>query len=124
MLPTKYRLQKSVDFQKVFKNSRPIRLPNLAFKVFKNPKLVNEGETNLRFGFIVSNKIDKRATRRNALKRQLRQVASDLISELNTGYDILIVVHKDFPYPYVQEDIKKQFLEGMRRAGILNKFKI
>ncbi|MCL5410731.1 MAG: ribonuclease P protein component [Patescibacteria group bacterium] len=120
MLPTKYRLQKSTDFQKVFKNSRPIRLLNLTFRAFKNPRLASDGETRIRFGFIISNKIDKRATRRNALKRQLRQVASDLISELKTGYDIVTVVHKDFPFPYEQDEIKKQFREGIKRLGLLN----
>jgi len=119
MLPTKYRLQKSVDFQKVFKNSKPIKTENLTFRVFRNTQKVVEDETLIRFGFIVSNKIDKRATRRNALKRQLRQIAADLISELENGYDIVTVAHRDFIYPYEQQEIRKQFREGLRKSGIL-----
>jgi ribonuclease P protein component len=78
---------------------------------------VYQRKTGIRFGFIISNKIDKRATRRNALKRQLRQISAGLLSELKNGYDIVTVVHKDFAFPYVQDEIKKQFLEGIEKAG-------
>ncbi|MFA4995894.1 MAG: ribonuclease P protein component [Patescibacteria group bacterium] len=120
MLPKEFRLQKSVDFQKVFKHSKPVRTANLSFRVFKNPKNIRDDkQPQMRFGFIISNKIDKRAVRRNALKRQLRQIASDLISELESGYDIVTVVNEDFPYPYEQDEIKKQFIEGMQKTGVL-----
>lgn len=120
MLPKEFRIQKSIDFQKVFKHSKPIRTENLSFRVFKNQKNICDGKPCVRFGFIISNKIDKRAVRRNALKRQLRQIAADLISELESGYDIVTVVNKDFPYPYEQSDIRKQLTEGLRKAGVLS----
>lgn len=90
-------------------------MANLSIRVAKN----FTREHNVRFGFVVSNKIEKRATRRNAQKRQLREIAGSLICELNPGYDVLVVVQKDFPFPYKQEEIKKQFVEGLRKAGIL-----
>jgi len=119
MLAKEFRIQKAIDFQKVFKHSKPVRMANVTFRVFKNQKNICDEKPCVRFGFIISNKIDKRAVRRNALKRQLRQIASDLISELESGYDIVTVVNKDFPYPYEQSEIKKQFVEGMQRAGTL-----
>jgi ribonuclease P protein component len=80
----------------------------------------SKDETMIKFGFVVSNKVEKRATRRNALKRQLRSIAGGLISELKAGYDIVTVVKRDFPFPYNQEEIRKQFTEGMRRTGLLD----
>lgn len=116
MLPKQNRIQKDLEFQLVFKKSKPVRTENLSLRIFKNPRINSDC---VRFGFIISNKIDKRATRRNALKRQLRQIASDLISELETGYDIVTVVHKAFPYPYEQSEVKEQFVQGLRKAAIL-----
>lgn len=115
MLRKRYRIQNNKDFQWVFKHSKPVFIGSLAFYVSgsRDPK-------SLRFGFVVSNKIDKRATRRNALKRQLRRVAEDLISELKEGYDIVTVVKKDLTFPYDQAEIRKQFLEGMKKAAVKN----
>lgn len=114
MLNKQNRLQKNREFQRVFKNSKPSSMKNLSVRVSKNfTKAVR-----VRFGFVVSNKIEKRATRRNALKRQLREIAHSLISELKPGYDILVVLQKDFSFPYKQEEIRDQFKEGIRKFGI------
>lgn len=115
MLPKQNRIQSNKEFQWTFKHSKPVYAGNLAISVSKSK---NEGE--IRFGFVISNKIDKRATRRNALKRQLRAIAGGLISELKQGYDIVTVVKRDFTFPYDQEEIKKQFVEGIRKSGIIN----
>jgi ribonuclease P protein component len=115
MLPKLHRINQTRDFEKTFKLSRPIHAVNLSFRILENKK----PDAVTRFGFIVSNKIEKRAVRRNALKRQLREIALSLISSLKSGYDIVTVVKRDFPFPYNQEEIKNQFVEGMKRAGIL-----
>lgn len=114
MLPKQNRIQKNREFQRVFKNSRPSNGKNISVRVAKN----FTKERNIRFGFVISNKIDKRATRRNALKRQLREIAGSLICELNPGYDVVVVVQGDFSFPYKQEEIKAQFVEGLRKFGI------
>jgi len=113
MLPKQNRLQKDREFQRVFKNSRPCNMENFSIRTAKN----FTREHNIRFGFVVSNKIEKRATRRNALKRQLREISGSLIFELNPGYDVVVVVRKDFPYPYKQEEIRKQVVEGLSKTG-------
>lgn len=114
MLKKQHRIQKNIEFQKIFKKSKPVFAGNFAFHVAKS-----QSPDTIRFGFVISNKIDKRATRRNALKRQLRQIASGLISELKPGYDIVTVTKRGFNFPYEQEKIREQFVEGMRRAGVL-----
>ncbi len=115
MLAKKNRLQKNRDFQQLFKKTRPINCFHLTFWVGEN----KAKEQPIRFGFVVSNKIDKRATVRNALKRQLREIAMSLICELENGYDVVVTVKKNFALPYNQDDIKKEFLEGLKKAHIL-----
>jgi len=113
MIQKQNRLQKDREFQRVFKNSRPFSMQNLSIRTAKN----NTREANIRFGFIISNKIEKRATRRNALKRQLRELARGLISRLKPGYDVVVVIQKDFSFPYKQEEIRAQFEAGLTKAG-------
>lgn len=116
MLPKEHRLKKSRDFDKVFKKSRPVFTRNLSFRVLTTYKS-NENAT--RVGFVVSNKISKLASRRNAIKRQLRAIVLDLISQLKPGYDVIVILKSDFPYPYNQAEIKTQIEEGFKKAQIL-----
>jgi len=62
-----------------------------------------------RFGFIVSNKIDKRATVRNSLRRRLRALAAQYLSAIGSGYNIVVIVHKNYPLPHDFSLIKKDF---------------
>ena len=117
MLPKINRLQKNREFERVFKHSRPIQTENFTFRVCTRRSI----ELPTRFGYVISNKIDKRATRRNALKRQLRQITQDLILELKSGYDVVVIVKKDFQFPYDQREIKEQFLVGLKNQNIFTK---
>ena len=130
MLKKENRLQKEKDFQRVFKGSRPIYAENLVFRVVKQyavssmqlagnaanrkPQTANFS----RFGFVISNKISKLATRRNALKRQLRAIIENEMTDIKTGYDIIIMVKSDFNYPYKQEEIREQVEKGLKIAGL------
>lgn len=116
MLPKNKRIRKDIEFQKVFKKSKPVFGANLSIRFSQRQA---NTDPNTRFGFIVSNKIDKRATRRNAIKRQLREVASDLISSVKSGYDVVVVLKCDFDYPYDQKVIKSQFSQLLKKAGLL-----
>lgn len=113
MLPQENRVRKNKEFEQVFKKTKPVFTKNLTFRSV----LRRNGET--RFGFVISNKISKLATRRNSLKRQLRTISQSLISEIESGYDVVVVVKEDFSYPYKQEEIRKQVEEGFRKSGII-----
>lgn len=113
MLKKENRLSADKDFGRVFKGSRPVYTQNLTFRVAKSNKSEN------RFGFVISNKISKLATRRNALKRQLRAIIEQELPSIKTGYDVVIMVKLDFSYPYKQDDIRKQAKEGLGKAGLL-----
>ncbi|MFA7244265.1 MAG: ribonuclease P protein component [Patescibacteria group bacterium] len=112
MLPKQNRLRTNKDFQKIFKSSKPIYTENLVFRVAK-------GRDKSRFGFVVSNKIDKRASRRNALRRRLRAIVQETWPQINQGFDVAIMVKQDFPLPYNYGKIKLQIIEGLKRANVI-----
>ena len=113
MLPKKNRLRKSKDFDRVFKKSRPVFLNHLSIRSRNN------GTDKSRIGFIVSNKINKLASRRNAVKRQLRACSKVLISQVKPGYDIIVVLKSDFSYPYQQSEIYDFLNKALNRAHVL-----
>jgi ribonuclease P protein component len=114
MLKKLHRLKKDRDFSRVFKRSKKVRTENLVFNIAQfspsNPS---------RFGFIVANSIDKRATRRNGIKRRMRAAIKELLPEIKTGYDAIISVKKPFSYPYKLAEIKDQIKKGLSDAGLL-----
>ena len=140
MLKKENRLTAEKDFGRVFKGSRPVHTQNLVFrfinrktptklriernyeitnKELKANKLIpNSYNLNSRFGFVISNKISKLATRRNALKRQLRAIIEKELTNIKSGYDVVIMVKLDFSYPYEQEAIKEQVREGLQKTGL------
>ncbi len=110
------RLKKNKDFERVFKKGQIFKEDFLVLKIFPN------NLKSSRFGFIVSQKVSKKAVLRNKIKRWLKAA---ILSQLKNGAkiqkpaDIVIIVRpgariKDFPE--IKEIIKKIF----NRYGILN----
>jgi ribonuclease P protein component len=84
MLKKKYRLLKETEFaKKEFYVS-----PFFVLKIAKNENSFN------RFGFIVSKKIDKRATVRNTLKRKIRICIENNLERIKPGHDMLFILKK------------------------------
>ncbi len=106
MLPKKYRLTKENDFKIIVKQGKSFFIKELGIKYFKN---------NLdysRFGFIVSTKIDKRATVRNKIKRRLREIVYQNLSKIKPGFDILILTKpeiKNLDFLQLKEKLEKIF---------------
>lgn len=113
MLNKRFRLNKEKDFQRVFK-SRPVYEGGLCVRaIFGN----RSGE--VRFGFIVSNKVEKRATKRNKLKRQLRAISATLIPKLPKGQDIVIVATERLANENFDE-IKSDLVGAVRKLNLLH----
>lgn len=115
MLKKENRLQKEKDFNRIYKGSKPVYSKNLVLRVAS----ISDISQAPRFGFIISNKLNKLATKRNALKRQLREIVQKEIPRLKTGFNAVIMVKQDFEKPYQQDDIKKQVIELLQKAGLL-----
>jgi ribonuclease P protein component len=85
MLPAVHRLRDRRDFQRTYRQGKVLRLPH--FRIHTHP---NQSEVS-RLGFVVPNKVIKKASYRNRQKRQLRGLFHVLLPHLSSGYDIVIV---------------------------------
>jgi len=81
MLLKANRLQKEKDIERVFKKGRGFKEDFLVLKTLKNDS------NKIRFGFVVSQKVSKKANIRNKIKRRLSElVRSKLKSKVLTNY--------------------------------------
>lgn len=85
MLPRQNRLTLKSDFQKVLKNKKFLH------STFFTGAYLSEGEEKPRVGVIVSNKVSKRAYKRNKIKRVVRAVARKYIDKLPDGLKLVIL---------------------------------
>lgn len=111
MLPLKNRLKKDKDFKEVFKRGKKL---GLSFFVLSYAK-TNLNES--RFGFVVSNKVSKKAVVRQKIKRRLREVIRLLLDKIKPGYDVVII-----SAPEIKDKTYEEISEGLRKA--LRKTKI
>lgn len=87
MLSRKYRLPATIKLREVF----VIHTPFFSVKVGTNEFLYN------RYGFIISKKVEKRATIRNRLRRRIRAFIEPLPMRISTetGKDMLFILKKE-----------------------------
>lgn len=115
MLKKENRLKKEKDFNRIYKGLKPIYSKNLVLRV----GFVHDVNKAPKFGFIVSNKINKLATERNALKRQLREIVQKKLPKLKNGFNAVVMVKQDFDKPYDQEVIREQIGQLFKKANLL-----
>jgi ribonuclease P protein component len=113
MLARVFRVNKEDDFKKVFKFSKPVFDAYLTLRFIKNQGRIS------RFGFIVSNKIDKRATKRNELKRKMRAVILSMQPRIKSGYDVVFILSKKMPEPYEYSKIQENLKNILTKASLL-----
>lgn len=71
------------------------------------------GTTQSRFGFVVSKKVDKRATVRNRSKRKIRACIETILDKIKLGYDMMFFLKKEIAEgenicSIVEEVLKKE----------------
>lgn len=86
-LPKTLRLKHWQDFQTVYQQGKRHRHSNLLMRV-----LGDRQADHSRFGITVSQKVSKKATVRNRLKRQIRAVINHFQSQIKPGFDVVIIV--------------------------------
>ncbi|MDI6603003.1 MAG: ribonuclease P protein component [Patescibacteria group bacterium] len=109
MLPKVNRLKKKKDIERVFKNGKGFKEDFLILKTIKNDL------KDSRFAFIVSQKVSKKATVRNKIRRRLRELVRRHPPTTRSGMDIVLVAvpgleEKDFWE--VEETINKLFAKA------------
>lgn len=111
MLPKENRLKKRKDFERIFKKGKAIIDKFLFLKFFKN------NLKNSRFGFIVSLKVSKKSTTRNRIKRQLKAIIKENLSDIKLGLDVIIVAGTEIINKRYQE-IRKELERLLKKASL------
>lgn len=83
MLKKAYRLDSFV-----LKNLRQVSAKSFSFKYAQNQEELS------RFAFIVSKKVDARASARNEMKRKVRVGVEELFENIKSGYDFIFYPKK------------------------------
>ena len=114
MLAKKYCLKRKRDFERVTKRGKKIEIDFLVLKFLQNSLDV------ARIGFVVSQKVSKKAFLRNKIKRRLREIVKINLSNLEPGYDLIFftkkgIIEKDFL------GIKSVVKQILKKAKLIHK---
>ena len=106
MLAKQHRLQKDKEFESVFRKGKASKGKFLFLKLKRNKLQIS------RFGFIIGKKISKKATVRNKIKRQLREIVRENLNNVKSGFDVVIVtkpgiINKN--YQEIKNDLENLF---------------
>lgn len=113
MLKKDNRLLRQKDFDRLFSGKGAFFSQDfLAVKVAPN------GLPVTRIGFIVSNKISKRATARNRMKRLLREAVRLRWKEVRPGADAAIMVRADISDKKLA-DVDKVVDSLLKKSGLI-----
>jgi ribonuclease P protein component len=117
MLIKQYRLTKNLEFAAVASQGMAVYSPTL---VIKN---INNDFKYSRFGFIVSNKVSKKASQRNLIKRRLREIIRKNLEKIIKGKDIVIIVSPKIITSQgkvmTYEQIEKDLLNILGKANLI-----
>jgi len=114
MLAKKFRLVTERDFDQVHKRGRYI----------KGKFLYLKSKSNIlgfaRFGFLISNKISKKSTVRNLMKRRMKAAVFKNTNSIIPS-DIVIGFYR-LPEPHpIFSDIEKEIIELLQRLNLIEK---
>lgn len=106
-----FRLRSSNDFRKAREEGQAFRDRYLV--VLVRPNQLNRS----RFGFVASSRLGG-AVSRNSVRRLMREAARQLVAELATGYDVVVIATRqaaDAGYDQIGSSLRKL----LRLAGLL-----
>lgn len=92
MLPRLNRLTFRHDFNRVYRYGRPVNAPPVLIRY-----RAGRATGPPRVGVVVSNRIAKRATDRNRLKRIIRGAVQPALRSLPAGLDLIVTMTKAAP---------------------------
>ena len=123
MLPKKHRLS-SLKISEILKRGKGRKGYSFAFSfalfnfVVNQPtrKPANQKTSPSQFSFVVSQKIDKRATVRNRTKRLLSEAVRFFLPKMKPGFSVLVFAKKAFKNEKLQ-DILPKVEEAFKKCG-------
>ena len=114
MLPRAHRIRSRQDIAALARRGQAIRGPHLTLRIFVRPK----GPS--RFVCSISQKVSKKATERNRLRRQLQEIIRHTLPSLTRPSDGLVLVRPEAlhtPFPVLRDEVHLLF----ERAKLLQK---
>ena len=108
-----FRLKKSSDYDSV--QARARRWQSKHFLI-----LIAPAQTELsRLGIIITKKIDKRATRRNTLRRKIRECFRKNREKLTKAVDLVIIARRD-SVGLLSKDLYEEILSLLAKAKAIS----
>lgn len=103
MLPKAHRLTRESDFKKIAKEAKSVHS-----RLFLLKKL-SSLEKQTKFGIVISTKVSKKATIRNKVKRQTREIIHLNLPQIKPNYKVVIIVKNnivDKDYQEIEKDLE------------------
>ncbi len=104
MLPRENRLKKKKEFNFTFKKGSILESNLLEMRI------IDRDDENKKIGFVAPVKKFKKATKRNKMKRKMREAAKFFLADLKGGVNIIFMAKKEAGEESVdslKEDMKK-----------------
>lgn len=124
MLPQQYRLKRMKDFEILYKEGYFVNSSLVTAKIWqiepeKYPRRAYTKD-DLKIGFVVSTRVDKRAVVRNRLKRQMREAVRLLLKDgkLKSGFLIAFMAKKEM-IGVEYKEIEKSLIDVLKKAWVL-----
>lgn len=102
MLSKKYRLTKEKDFKRIKASGRSF------FSSWFRVRCLNNNQETSRFAVVISTKVSKKASQRNRLRRQIREIIRLNKPKIKEGFDLMISVNNkalDQTYQALEKDL-------------------
>jgi ribonuclease P protein component len=112
MLSKNRRITSQREWNTIHKCGRGVHSTEMVVKFMKNKLAIS------RFGFIVGTKVDKKANKRNLIKRRLRTIIKDNLKKINMGYDIIFITRPGIVEKSYQE-IEIKVIRLLKRAKLI-----
>lgn len=113
MLPKQNRISDKKEFSTILERGKIFQGPSFGLACYKEKDSLPP-----RFGFIVSNKISKLATRRNRIRRILREIVRSKLAQIKPGFLFVILVKKNI-LEKSYTDLEAEFRDTLAKTGSL-----
>lgn len=118
MLPSSHRVSRTL-FEKTMKESKVLHTPHLSVRIgLSSEQSPSTPLGTSRFSFIISKKVDKRATKRNSIRRKGYVSLAHLMNEVKPGIVGLFFAKKGAE-ALSQADLEQEIRELFARSSNL-----
>ena len=111
MLPVNHRLKDKKVFNEVFRKGKTVTNEVLIMKFRLGPiqKTI--------LSFSVGLKFSKKASKRNKIKRWMREAARKELKNIKPGYEIIFLVNSKYPYEKISFSLMQERMENLLKQA-------